>query len=405
MAEGYGAESPDATAVVEAFGKLLAAEPDPDKRKRLKVQANMIGMAEAAPEAFEPPIRTLGDYLAAEIEVPPVLIHPYMCVRGGLNVTVGRAGKGKTVMNLNRILRWSAGLPMFDTWTDKEGNHIMAPDMPLRILIVENEGAAGLFHRQVGIMLNAEGYLTPEARALAKENTLIWKDGGYSNLKLDEESKLAELRAGVEKWKPDLVFIEPFRSLWSGEENSSTEMNVVTDALVNLATDFQCGVWAAHHEKKGGHGEDDKMSAARGSSVLEGVVTVMENFESIKSDAYREITYSKSRHGKAPLPVSMEWDSEAWWYKHVPSEQITDDILDALRNNGDEPMSVNELVEHTDYTKTKISAALKDMKKDGKVKSSASVQLGEGRGTSGVRYRIPSNEAASSNSFGGLDVV
>lgn len=380
-----------------ALAQHLASLGDAEEINKFLRQARMLAATTVDVEKLKPPIRTLEDYLNAPIEVPPVLVHPFMCVRGGLNVTVGRAGKGKTVMNLNRMLRWSAGLPMFDGWVDKDGEPLLAPERPLKVLIVENEGAAGMFHRQIGMMLHAEEYLPLEARKLAKQNTLIWGEGGYSHLKLDDEHKLMELRRGVEEWKPDLVFIEPFRSLWSGEENSSTEMNVVVDALVGIATDFDCGVWAAHHEKKGGAGEDDKMSAARGSTVLEGIVTLMENFESTKGGELRELMWSKSRYEVPPPPVRMEWDHEAKWYKHVPAEQLEDEIIQALNENNDEPMSVAELSETLDETKTKVRDMCKKMKTDGKLKALPSVSTQNG--STGARYRLPSGDNAE---FGGL---
>jgi hypothetical protein len=145
-----------------ALAQHLASLGDADEINKFLRQARMLAAAGVDIETLKPPIRTLEDYLNADIEVPPVLVHPFMCVRGGFNVTVGRAGKGKTVMNLNRMLRWSAGLPMFDGWVDGDGNHLLAPDMPLKILIVENEGAAGMFHRQIGLMLHAEEYLPIE---------------------------------------------------------------------------------------------------------------------------------------------------------------------------------------------------------------------------------------------------
>ena len=380
-----------------AVAQHLAALGDPDKINQFIRQARMLAATTVEPEALKPPIRTARDYLAAEIEVPPVLIHPFLCVRGGLNVTVGRAGKGKTVMNLNRMIRWAAGLPMFDGWVDKDGAPLLAPDEPLKVLIVENEGAAGMFHRQLGLMLHAEAYLPKADRETAMDNLLIWGEGGYSHLKLDDEAKLAELRRGVEEWKPDLVFIEPFRSLWSGEENSATEMNVVVDALVGIATDFDCGVWAAHHEKKGGAGEDDKMSAARGSTVLEGIVTVMENFESTKGGELRELMWSKSRYEVPPPPVRMEWDHEAKWYKHVPSEALDDEIMAALAENSDEPMSVSDLSDALDETKTKIRDRCKAMVKDNKIKAMPSVATANG--STGARYRLPSG-----NNGGGLAI-
>lgn len=307
-----------------------------------------------------------------------------------------------TVMNLNRMVRWSAGLPWFDDWKDRDGNHFLAPEGPLKILIVENEGAAAMFHRQIGIMLHSEKHLSAEHRKTAMKNIFVWGEGGYSHLKLDDEKKLSLLRQGIEEWEPDLVFIEPLRSLWSGEENSSTEMTHVLDALIGAAADFNCGVWAAHHEKKGGHGEDDKMSAARGSSALEGAVTIMENFGSIKNDKLREVSWSKSRYDVAPPPIRIDWDHENKWYTHVSSKVIEDEILREMQDNPDEPLTANAVAEALDETVTKVRATLKKMVADKKLVRKQSIPLPNG-GTTGERFWIR-HEEGGDNVNGGLPV-
>lgn len=384
-----------------AFIKHLATL-DPDRREALLARAKIKAAEETPEEYFEPPIRTLGQYLADPIEVPPELVQPFILVRGGVSATIGRAGKGKTVMNLNRQLRWSAGLPFFDGHEDHDGNPVMMPTKPLRSLIVENEGAGGLFHRQVGIMLHASEYMTDEARELAKENLLVWGDGGYSGLKLDDPQKLDMVRRGCEKWDPDVLFVEPFRGLWNGEENSATDMAVVVDALVEIAADYKCAVLLAHHERKSGIGDDgEAMSAGRGSTVLEGAVTTMENFQSAKGGDQRELSWSKSRHGKAPNPVRMEWDSDAWWYKWVPSERLEEGIIEALRDNADEPMTTKELSEALDEPQHKVRKMANGMVKDNRLKKLASVSHG-GDGSSGVRYRLPSD--GNSDEYGGLSI-
>lgn len=383
--------------VVQEFARYLAGLDD-SERARALATAKMLGMQQAPAEAFEAPITPLGEYLAREIEQPPILIHPTAVVRGGINVVIGRAGKGKTVMALNRSLRWAAGLPMFDDWKDAEGNSFMAPEQPLKILIVENEGSAGMFHHQIGLMRAQDAFLDADAKKLADENILIWGDGGYCGLKLDDENKLNGLRAGVEKWEPDIVYIEPFRSLWHGEENSSTEMNVVVDNLVGLATDFNCGVIFAHHESKAGTEREEKMSAARGSTVLEGVVTLMENFEAVKAGAFRELSWSKVRyqdpHRQFPSPVRMEWVPDAWWYKWVPMSEIEEAVLATLAGNQDEPMSVKELADETGERDAKLRPVLKRLAEEQRVVRMPSVS-GIG-GSTGARYRLPSSETGHS---------
>lgn len=387
---------------IQQFAAYLATITDDSERARAIAKAKMLGMQNAPDSAFEAPIRTLGEYLASPIEIPPVLVEPLLVVRGGLHATIGRAGKGKTVVSLNRLLKWSCGRPLFDDWKDADGNAFLRPSHPLRILIIENEGAAGMFHKQIGHMLNAEGFLSEDDRKQAKENVLIWGEGGYSDLKFDDKDKRDMVRAGCEKWKPDLVFIEPFRSLWAGDENSSTEMGAVVDALVGIASEFECATWIAHHESKGGYEEDgEKMSRARGSTVLEGIVTIMENFESVKAGQFREMSWSKARHATygPPPPVRMEWVMDAWWYSWVPSTRLDDAIIEALRDNADEPMSVTDLSEVLDETKKKVRDSAKRLADDGKLRKLPSI-AGVG-GSTGVRFARPEDP---DKEYGGLSL-
>lgn len=374
--------------VIKAFATELASVDDPAERSAMIARANMLALNIAKPEAFEAPISSLGEYLARELPVPPVLVEPALVVRGGISCTIGRAGKGKTQMNLNRIMRWSCGEPMFDTLKGTDGLPLLAPPNPLKILVIENEGAPGMFHRQVGIMLNAEGYLTESQRDLARENILIWGDGGYSGLKLDDSKQLDAVRSGCEKWEPDIVFVEPFRGLWTGDENSSTDMAKVADALSHLATEYDCGVILTHHERKSGAGEDgEKMSAGRGSTVLEGVVATMENFEPVKGGEFRELSWSKVRYGGGfpLLPARMEWQPGDWWYKHIPLDAVEQTILNCLAES-DDYMGIKDLVMETGEKDHQVRKMLKTLEAEGKVKKSSNRHTGEG--SSGYRYRI-----------------
>lgn len=374
--------------IIDAFSRELAKADSPAAVERLVARAKMGALQDVTDEKFEAPIQTLGEYLDMDIEYPPELVAPYIIVRGGLTCTIGRAGKGKTVMNLNRLFKWSVGRPMFDGWEDEEGAEYLKPERPLRTLIIENEGAGGLFHRQIGIMLNAEGMLSEEERELARENLLIWGDGGYSGLKLDDPAALNMVREGCEKHKPDIIFMEPLRGLWSGEENSATDMAIVVDNMVGLATDYNCGILVSHHERKSGAGDDgEKMSAGRGSTVLEGVVTVMENFESVVAGAYREITWSKSRYEAVPPTVRMEWINGAKWYKWIPMTDLEETIMMRVRE-ADGSVTVGEMAELTDEKPEKLRKIMNGMV-DAKRLGRMSSDSGGGKGSTGYRYYLP----------------
>lgn len=383
------------------FANYLAGITDEEERKKVVRQVQMLAVNSAPAAAFEPPIRTAREYLAMEIEIPPIVIgtedYPVL-VRGGLNARIARAGKGKTVGTLNQFIRWSAGLPWFDEWMDMQGNHFYAPqDGPVKTLVIENEGAGGLFHKQLGLMFHAgKPYLTDEQRETALDNFHVWGDGGYAGIKLDDPEKLKWVRTGLEKYEPDIVLIEPFRGLWNGEENSSTDMGAVADAMVEMAADFNCAVLLTHHENKAGGGESgEDMSRARGSSVLEGVVTVMEHWQGVQGDDYRELSQSKNRHGKKTPPARLEWDGDSWWYSYVPDSDVAEAIIEAL-TNADEPMSVKDLAEVTGESERKVRQHCKELSEDNKLKAQASSS--NGKGSTGIRYRLPFE------SSGGLSV-
>ena len=79
---------------------------------------------------------------------------------------------------------------MFENIVTPDNRDVLAPSAPLRTLVIENEGAPGMFHQQITTMVNAAGYLTDEDRKVVLENVLIWGDGGYSGLKLDDDAQL-----------------------------------------------------------------------------------------------------------------------------------------------------------------------------------------------------------------------
>lgn len=385
---------PSKDQALKDFAKLLAGA-DEKERQALHKRATLIAMNEADPEVFEPPIATLEEYLATPIEVPPSLVSPEgLLVRGGLVAVIGRAGKGKTVLNLNRFLRWAAGKPLFAGLTDPEGNVLLKPERPLKILVIENEGAAGMFHKQIGLMLNSKKYMNAEEKELAQQNVHIWGEGGWSGLKIDRDHDLNNVKAGVEQLNPDIVFLEPFRGLWQGDENNSTEMANAADRLQGIATEYNCAVIISHHERKSGAGEDgEKMSAGRGSTVLEGIAQAMENFEAVKGGEYRELSWSKSRHVVPPLPIRMEWDPEEWWYKHVPLNNLEQSMLALLRQTDGQPLTIGEFAEQLEETEPACRKIANRLEAEGRIKITKDPQ--------GFKYRL-ATETGSNDQSGGL---
>lgn len=364
---------------------------DPAERKAAEGRVNdRVKLTKPAEEIIEknrPPVMTLGEYLEHDFPVPPFLVSSGQLVRGEITVAIGRAGKGKTTLMTNRMIRWAAGKPLFGDLTDSQ-----VPEQPLKTLMVENEGVAWHMQRTLGGLLKSAG-LDAELEELARTNLLIWGDGGYSNFKIDRAADLELIRRACEEQRPDVVLLEPFRGIWSGEENDATAMEAVLDSLVQIGHDYQCGILLSHHERKSGAGEDgEDMSRARGSGDLEGKVAVMENFRSVAGGDFRELSWSKSRYHPPKSPIRMEYDEETRQYIYVPDSAIAQQVMEVFIAEPAAWFSKEDLAEDVGETQAHIYKALGELLDRGSIVKK--------KMDNGFRWRLKSGEAQT----GGLEI-
>jgi hypothetical protein len=209
---------------------------------------------------------------------------------------------------------------------------------------------------------------TPEQRATAMENILIWGDAGYSGLKIDVDADLELIDRAVAKHEPHIVIMEPFRGLWGGEENDATEMERVLDRMVQLATANSCAVMLSHHSNKSEAGETGEwMNASRGSGVMEGKAAVMEVVRSVRGGKQTEISWPKTRYSTAHDPVRVKFEEETWMLHHIDEEIAGAEVMSVMGELPQEWCSIDELVEETGDTKTKISDTLKQLAKEDRI--------------------------------------
>lgn len=340
-----------------AIAAELAELPEEQRKRGIKVIETLATNNAPSEEVGKPPVASLGEYLARELNEAPVLVHPGIMARGAITAMVSRGGKGKTAVSLNRIVRWAMGKPLFDELPD-----VMRPEGELRTLVIENEGAPGHFQKVLRTILENNDF-SEEDQAKARENIFIYGDGGWSGLKLDDEANVRIVKRAVEETKPDIVFIEPFRGLWRGNENDSTEMSNVMDAFSDIANTYECAILLTHHERKSGPGDGgDPMDAARGSGVLEGHAAVMERWLPVKGGQYRELSWMKARFEEAPAPVTMQFDRERWGYDYVGEDDMTRDVAKFMSQFPESWMSVTEVANETGYPYHKVRKLLTNLK-------------------------------------------
>lgn len=383
--------NPDEKAIVDYLTSLPADERDAAERR-----INQLLKANLPPDESvdKPPIHTLDEYLEHKIELPPFLVTGGQLARGEITATVARAGKGKTTLGMNRMVRWAAGRPLFNELLDSQ-----APIEPMKILMIENEGVASFMQSKLDILLNHGAGLDEEEKYLAGQNMLVWGDGGYSGLKIDNDLDLDMIRRGCEEWGPDAVLLEPFRGIWRGDENDSTAMEDVLDRLNQIANEFNMGIMLSHHERKSGAGEDGEwMTASRGSGVLEAKCAVMENYRSVKAGSYRELSWSKNRFDAThSAPIRMFFEPENWRLQMVPTDDVENAVLGLMSEDPSAWFWTNEIADQLEETERKVREALTSLADAGRIVKKKGTD--ERRG---YRFRLKSGEAEDR---AGLDIV
>lgn len=372
---------------------FLASLP-PEEREAAVARINARIKLTAPADSVDPPppVRSLGEYLEHDFPVPPFLVSAGQLCRGEITAMIARAGKGKTTLAQNRIIRWSAGVPLFP-----EALESQVPLQPLKILLLENEGTAWHMQEKLSLLLNKTADLTDEQKELSRQNAMIWGDGGYSNMKLDRDKDYELLRRACDEKEPDVLYMEPWRKLWSGEENSATEVEAVLDIMVALASEFQCAILLAHHARKSAAEDGDFMTEARGSVVLEDTVAVMEHFKPVKSGTFRELSWSKSRYCPEQPPLRVAWDPETWRCTLVPDDSVSAAIMKLMQASPAALFRVEELMKELEESESKIREALNLLLDSDRIVKKKTTERGE----RGYVYRLKTTDEDES---GGLAI-
>lgn len=344
----------------QEFADFIAALPK-SEREKFAAQTNQLVLNKIPEEEVgSAPVRPLGEYLDDPIETAPLIVGPGLVARGGISVLFGRSGYGKSAITMNCAVRWACGKSLFD-----ELPEVLAPEKPLKILIIENEGAAAFFQKTMDKIVN-NGHRSKEDVDMIRENIYIWGDGGYSELKLDNAKYVQILHQAVAEVQPDLIIMEPFRGLWDGDENSNETINKVTSEIVKLATTYQCGVWLVHHEVKNFEGSE-QMDAMRGASALDGVVGVIFRWRPVRGGDYRELHQVKHRYDQPIAPVRMEFDYHTWGYKLVDDSALGREIIEAIMENGNAWTPISDLAESLQESQDNVRKAATIMHGEGKI--------------------------------------
>jgi len=128
-------------------------------------------------------------------------------------------------------------------------------------------------------------------------------------------------------------------------------------------------VMITHHERKSGvEGNEDAMSAARGSGVLEGAAAVMERWKPVKADRQRELSWIKNRFEERPAEVRMEFMRESWSYRLIAESDGEREVLALLGQFPDQYLSLDEIKDDLEESYGKVRRWCKQLAEDDRVR-------------------------------------
>jgi hypothetical protein len=287
----------------------------PDDLADLEAQAPSVNGNGAHPARVVPEaLRVLDTRAMLATTPPPVryVLEP-IAARGHLNLLAGREKTGKS------MLAFAAAVAATHGADDLAGMAVHGASA----MIVDAENGAGEVHRR----LHGMGVSPEHADALV----LVEARGFNLTLHLQLLTDL------VDEHEPDLLVLDSFASMWSGDENDQGDVHKALDPLRNFAHDRpNLAVLLLHHTLKGG-------SEYRGST---GIGAAVENISLLgRNDDDEDGHRRKLRHNRSRFAP----DGVDWWFAIERSEDglITLTACDPYVPEGS-PLAADELVRQAD---------------------------------------------------------
>lgn len=184
----------------------------------------------------------VGAMLATEPE-PIDWLAAGVVARGYLSLLVGREKTGKSLMALAISARCAGG-----------GGTLAGIDCaPARVLYVDCENGSREIHRRV----RALGLTNPDGLVV------------YEGVGFNVGAGLDELDSVLSDTQPDLVWLDSWRSMWGGDENSAQESSAVLDPLRELIRRHNVAAGLLHHANKLGTYRGSTAVGASVESIIE----------------------------------------------------------------------------------------------------------------------------------------
>lgn len=134
------------------------------------------------------------------------------------------------------------------------------PARKARVLYLSEEDRAERLHRRVHAMLAGR---PPEEIPGPDELRFLVKAG----VRLDTAEGIGILRGALERWRPEIVFLEHFDKLHSRDSNKAADVKPLLDELDRLHAEFGCTFRVQKHHRKEAAGQSRRPGEMLAGSV------------------------------------------------------------------------------------------------------------------------------------------
>ena len=266
----------------------------------------------------------------------------------GTGMIGGMPKTGKTWLAIDMAVSVASGTPFLGRFPAQQGAVVLySPEGPDRELVERIRQVAawrGLDHRDLPIF-------TVDAKEL------------FLNSPLDQENIIAM----VEKVQPALSIFDPLVECFSGDENRTDDVNLMTRFLVRLAKQYGHSTVVTHHMVKSG----DSM---RGAGALLGFGDSYLFLEKTKTGEIIMKVLQRHRKSISPSVLELTTVGENTCYlidaaaslEDAPKEKLEDQILAFLKTQT-EPLTQTAIREQMGGSYQKYPAALRILMQSEKV--------------------------------------
>lgn len=241
---------------------------------------------------------TLQQLLEEPIHTPPFIVFPLLPVGGKLFLYAPKKHY-KSMLMFNLLYDLAEGEEFLFNWRCER---------PYTVLLVEQEiGRYMCRSRFDKIQHYRNGqYARDNINIVSKER----------RIKLDTDEGIQRLRNEIERVRPQVVALDPIRKFHRQDENNSTAITGVIDALDTLIADFGVTFIIAHHS---GHESMFQQKHMRGSSVWGDEADTIINLSRpvLRQRDRLRLEIEEIRHAAQPEPIDILFDADTFTFTRI----------------------------------------------------------------------------------------